>query len=318
MSILNYLITLSSSKLRQKFKPLQGVPRLLPVDVNETCNGVLEPSVIVDDNNIKIYFTRTTGQEHVICLATTNDMEGDWVIAENPVIGMGYGGAPLNRRAHCSHVIKKDGFYYCYATNGYGEGLAGEDRCIYLYKSSDGIVFEDLGLFLNITAIAGNQGYGNVSVYPEKVNGKYEMLVEARFDVWKIFRFTSDNIDGNFVFQNSLVGLQIHSGSMYGGMHHFFQNNKWHIIYHYGEAGNLPTVLGYATSDNLDGVEVKEKPVFGLEAKPYFDNTDQLADPYIIEANGKCYLLAEYCTNTTFNSQMWMWTFDGKLEDLLA
>ena len=150
------------------------------------------------------------------------------------------------------------------------------------------------------------------------------MLVEAfRDGYWQIFRFTSTSIESGWVLVNTIPGLQVVTGGMYGGSHHFYLNNKWYIFYHYGadgaNGGNFPTYLGWATSKDLVTVEKKETPLFALEAMPY-TNTNQLADPFIIQGNdGRCYLLAEYEQNSSpAAAQLWMWTFNGTMEQLLA
>ena len=323
MSILNYLMILSNSvklKLKEKLQPLTGVSKLLPSDVSSSTNGVIEASVIVDIDNVKIYFTRANGDiDNVVCVATASDINDTWVVDNTPVFGKGHGGAPANRQANCSFVFKKDNIYYGFATNGYGYNSDGEDRNVYLYKSTDGINFIDLGIILDKNIISA-AGFGNTSIEYNKVNGKYEMLAEAFLGgIWRAFRFNSDSIESGWTFVNSLPSLQFIVGGMYGGFHHFYRNGIWHIFYHYGSTGgNLPTLIGYATSENLITATQKEMPVFGIESKPYGNSTDQIADPFVFESNGKSYMLAEYCKNTGgFASQIWMWSYDGTIDELL-
>jgi len=149
MNILMYLVMLGNVKLRDSFTPLTGVARLLPAGVDGSTLAVLEPSVIVDSSNIKIYFTKSLGDTYnSICIATASTATGTWTVTPTPIIGLGYGGTPSDRQAHSSDVFKFGSYYYCLATNGYGFGSPGEDRNIYLYRSTDGIVFTDLGLFI--------------------------------------------------------------------------------------------------------------------------------------------------------------------------
>lgn len=309
------------TKLRNSLTPLTGVSKLIPSNVDGTTLAVLETSVIVDTSNIKIYFTKSkSSTENAICLATATTVNGTWTINPTPIIGLGYGGAPANRQAHSSDVVKIGSYYYCAATNGYGFGSVGEDRNIYLYRSTDGITFTDLGLILNKTSISGADGFGNVSIYPTLVNGKYEILVEASVGgIWRIFRCNTTNIESGWTYVNALPTLQVVSGAMYGGMQHIYMNGKWHILYHYGSAiGNLPTILGYAISYDLITCVIKESPFLDIEATPYGANTDQIADPFMFESNGNTYVFAEYCSNSTiFQSQIWMWTYEGTMNSLL-
>jgi hypothetical protein len=316
-----YLATIGNIKLRDAFTPRTGVVKLLPSNIDGSTLAVLEPSVIVDTSDIKIYFTKCTGNStNAICLATTTTVNGSWAINPTPIIGLGYGGAPASRQAHSSDVVKIGSFYYCAASNGYGFGAVGEDRNIYLYRSTDGINFIDLGLILDKTSI-GVSGFGNVSINPNLINGKYEILVDASSGgIWKVFRFNTANIETEWTYRNDLPSLQVVEGAMYGGMCHRYVNGKWHILYHYGSAvGNLPTILGYATTTDLISVNLRETPMFGIETDPYGGgSTDQLADPCIFESQGKTYMLAEYCRNSSiFESQLWIWEYNGKMEDLL-
>jgi hypothetical protein len=135
-----------------------------------------------------------------------------------------------------------------------------------------------------------------------------------------VHRFNSDNIESGWKHVNALPGLQVVAGAMYGGTDLFYKNGLWYIFYHYGAAeGNLPTLLGFATSTDLVSITKKETPLFGIEAKPYGDGTDQIADPFIIENNGKVFLLAEYVTNSpVVKSEIWIWEFSGTLNQLFA
>lgn len=319
MSVLKYLMGGVTPYLRDRLTPLSGLLALLPSQLSEATKGVLEPSVVVDESQLKIYFTKADGDtDNTICLATATDIKGAWTISATPVIGKGYGGAPSNRQAHSSFVLKSGGYYYCFATNGYGFGSPGEDRNLYLYRSTDGMTFTDLGLVVDKTAVAGAVGFGNVSVAQNTV-GNFEMLIEASDGtIWKTHRFSSAHIESDWAYTNALPSLQVVAGGMYGGMQHFYKNGAWHIFYHYASmAGNLPTVLGYAISTDLVTADIKESPMFGIEAHPYTP-TDQLADPFIFQGNdGKSYLLAEYCSNSgTFAAQMWLWEYDGTFDEL--
>lgn len=319
MSILKMLMYLSGGKgIGDLLKPKTGERRIIPSDLDSDALAVLEPSVIVEEDEIKIYFTGIYGSEqNVIYLGTGESANGEWTYTDTPIIGLGYGGAPIDRQAHSSVVFKLGSFYYCFATNGYGMGL--EDRNVYLYKSSDGVTFTDLGKVLDKTTILAD-GFGNTCVYPVLVNGVYELLVDAHKDgIWRVFRFQSTDIESGWTYINPLPSLQVVAGGMYGGMQHFFLNGKWHIFYHYGTAvGNLPTVVGYATSEDLVTVRLVETPMLGIEYPVYGALTDQLADPWIFEYKGKTYMLAEYCKNTgDFESELYMWEYDGTLEQLL-
>lgn len=310
------------SDLHSKFQPVTGVLKLLPSQSLDNARGVQEPSVVEDENGLNIYYSVQLSESvNYICLATATRIEDAWTTQPSPVIGMGFGGAPANRQAHSSFVFKYDSYYYCLATNGYGFSAPGEDRNIYMYRSVDGVTFTDLGLLIDKSIIPGAAGFGNSCLQPTAVNGRFEMLVEASVDgVWKIFRLSSANIDSGWTYTNSMSGLEVVPGGMYGGPQLIYFGGTWHIFYHYGaSAGNLPTYLGYATSEDLVTLERKETPMFAIEARPYDDDTDQIADPFVIEIGGKCYLLAEYCENAgEYHSQIWMWLFNGNFDELIS
>lgn len=311
----------ASPNLRTKFLPLTGIVKLLPSDVSVDALAVQEISVIPDEGAIKIYFTvHAGGANNNIWLATATDIEDEWTIVGD-VVGRGFGGAPANRQALGSHVFRHGGYIYCAATNGYGGGGAGEDRHIYLYRSTDGVTFTDLGKLLDKSLIPSGVGYGNIYINPTLVNGVYECLVESSLNssIWTIHRLTSTNIESGWTYANACTSLQVATGGMYGGPQMIHHNGTWYTFYHYGtNSGNLPTVIGWAKSADLVTFQKKESPLFAIEAKPYGVNTDQLADPFIVESNGKTYLFGEYSKNAGYyESQVWMWVYNGTFAQLV-
>ncbi|TFF32166.1 glycoside hydrolase family protein [Mucilaginibacter psychrotolerans] len=321
MSVLPFLMFNGTvPTLRNRLMPITGIPKLLPSALGVGYKGVLEISIIQEfDGTFKIYFTGSDGtaDDNCMYLATASDLEGTWSVNPVAIIGKGAGGAPAGRQANCSMVVKSNGFYYCYATNGYVNGT------VYLYKSSDGITFTDLGQVINYSAVTGGAGCGNTSVYPFKVNGKYEMIVEildSSSNIWKLHRFNSNSLESGWTFVNSLPYLQPDNAGAYCGAHHFYDNGLWHIFYHYSPVLGqvLPDYLAYSTSVDLVTCVVREAPLFAIEAHP-FSPTDQLADPFFIQtADNKCFLFAEYCSNSgLFQSQIWYWKFNGTFADLI-
>jgi hypothetical protein len=254
---------------------------------------------------------------------------------------MGLAGTKAQQACHSSMVVKADGAYYIFASNGYGYPVADQDRCQYLFKSTDGLTnWSMVGQTLNKSSFTNlGGGYGNTSIWPQKVDGKYLMLPEISDsnNVWRIHRAIADSIEGPWTITHELTDLKING--MYGGAVNFHLNGKWHVFYHYGSGTginapgdlgpNLPTFLAYATS--LDGISwtKKEFPFFALEALPFGPpasasvGTTQLADPYITEVVESgityVYLTAEYVENSspTKNQTRW-WRWRGTLAELVA
>jgi hypothetical protein len=254
---------------------------------------------------------------------------------------MGSGGAAANQACHSSVAVKANGFYYIFASNGYGDGVPGQDRCLYLFKSADGLTgWSMVGQVLNKQSFVNlGGGYGNTSLWPEKVNGQYLMLTEISdsANVWRIHRALADAIEGPWTIMQELTDLKV--SGMYGGACHKYLNGKWHCWYHYGSGAgvsapgdlgqNLPTWLAYATS--LDGIHwtKKETPYFTLEAYPYGPpvsvtaGTTQLADPWVEEIIEEgvpyVYHTAEYVENSSpTKNQTRVWRWRGTLAELVS
>lgn len=320
MSIIKHLLNGGvRGRLRDRFVPLTGLEKLLPSAVFDGREAVFEPSIINDGDSVKIYFTNTlTLGQASVAMATATNVDSDWTIHPTPIAGLGYGGAPSDRQANCSFAFKANGFYYLMATNGYDADGSTGDKQVYLYKSTDGVNFIDLGVIFQNSLIPNSNGYGNTSIYPQLVNGKYEILTESKVNgLYEIHRLNSTSIESGWQYVNKLSGLQVNSVGMYGGPWHTYFNNKWWVAYHYSPNQYTPTYLAWAVSDDLETFNIKESPMFGIETTPYGSATDQIADPFIVESQGKCFMLAEYNRNNPFYAQLWLWSFDGEFEQLV-
>lgn len=329
---------IQKSTLHDILKPVGGT---LVITDTQTVNSWLrqaaqEPTLFYDSatSKINIYFT---GGKDSLGVNSYNDKMGlvtstDMVTFSSPikVIGQGYGGATTNRRATSSWVGKQGNRYFLLALNGFGIGWPGEDRNIYGYTSLDGVNWIDAGIKIDkATAFPGHamMGFGNIGVCvdeknnPVVIGGKYLSLVEAsNGTTWSIWRATADSLMGTWTLADSLSSLQVRGTGMYGGPQLIYKNGTYYAFYHYGTSGNLPTLLAYATSTDCINWTVKETPFVPFDIKPYGVLTDQIADPYFTEINGKVYMLAEYCQNTgagSYRSSIYLWTFDGTFQQML-
>ena len=297
-------------------------------------NSFLEVSVVVETDHIKLYFTSNTSDTaNTIALATAPTIAGPFTIVGR-VIGRGTGGAPSGRNAHSSCILKKDGVYHCWALNGYG--FAGEPRDVWHYTSSDGITWtSDAAAALTTGMYPDVQGYGNLCVWPELVNGKYYMSAEydsVAENIWKVVIAETTSLSGPWTITHTVSGLQAAAGGMYGGCDLKHIGGQWHVWYHYGSGeapllgGNLPTYLAYATSSDLQNWVLREAPFKKILISPHgpmsYSNhtigTNQIADPWLFEQNGKTYLVAEYVRNTSpIQSVLYYWEYEGNITNLV-
>jgi hypothetical protein len=303
----------------------------------------LEGTLIQETDHLRFYYTHTESDTfHQIAVAKATAIAGPWTNVGS-LIGMGLAGTKSRQCANSSCVVKVNDAYYCFAGNGYGFPEPDQDRCLYLYKSADGLTGWNMvgtAPILNLASFPTLTGWGNTSVWPQPVNGKYVMLTEVHNgSYWRMLRAEATAIEGPWAMTHELPSLQPNANGMFGGACHKYLNGLWHCWYHYcgpsglfspGDAGpNLPTWLAYATSTDSINWTIKEAPYFRIEAKPFGPiqsvsvGTTQIADPWVEEIveNGVTYVChtAEYVENSSpsKNQTRW-WKWKGTLTEFTA
>jgi hypothetical protein len=332
------------STLRARLQPLQGALKLSP---SGSVTGYFEASTVKrSDGKIRIYTTHSyTYDNHQVGMLEVDNIEDAWG-TPTPLIGKGLGGAPAGRNASASCVVETGGVTYALALNGYG--FPGEDRCIYGYKSADGVTFTDLGKLFDTSTAAGILGYGNASIATTptgevaNVGGYYY----AAIDIWTgtnwaetIWRSTSLESGWAMVgTASSLSELVPTPGDTFGGGHLIYDSGTWHLFYHYTPEDNHPMIPSYytayqsvhlpsfgawATSTDLSTWTIKERPFLTLETNP-FTLTDQVADFYVMQVGGTTYIVGEYVDNDAAGgydnivSQLRLWTYPGTFAQMIS
>jgi len=338
---------LLKSTLHDLFIPTSGT---LIVTDTQTVNGwgrswSQEPSIFYDNvtGETRIYFTGgkdSLGQAAYVnrigYTSTTN-----FTTFTSPLISFGVGagsGVPSTRRATSSWTGKVGAKYYSFALNGYpGLVHAGQDANIYGYSSNDGIAWQDEGMKFNkATAWLGGplpntgmgaSGFGNTGICTDQYNnpvviaGKYVAIVDI-FDgsIWRAVRAEADSLMGNWTLTHSLSSMQVATNGLYGGSQLLFVNGVYYVFYHYAPtSGNLPSYLGYATSTDCINWTKKETPIFTNILNPYGTaNSNQIADPFLCEINGKVFMVAEYTDgNPPYPARVMMWTYNGTFDQMI-
>lgn len=318
--------TRTSVTLNQNLNPSAGTLIISAVPGAWDGEQVIEPSFFYDSaaGNVKIYYTGSTtnGTANNIGLITTDTAFATLTrYGSTQVIGMGSGGATSNRRAHSSWVGKLGNTYYALANNGYGGNNTGEDRNVYGYVSTDGLTWTSRGIVINKSTCFTSAlvGFGNTGVVTDQYNkpvvihGKYQALVEvAGGPGWETYFAQADSLMGVWTLIQKIPTIQPVVAGMYGGPCCFYVNGTYYAFIHYGSvSGNLPTYLSYAKSTDGINWKVEEAPFKTILATP-FPNTDQIADPFLCEINGKVYMIAEYVQNApTYMAQLRLWVYNG-------
>lgn len=274
-----------------------------------------EATIVYFKGKYLIYYTGVAGQDdnthNQITFCYFDPVNKTIKPFGEPVIGLGIGGAPVDREANCSQAFVHDDKVYIVATDGYGFNQ--KPSPVYLYISDDGIEFSAVGELTN--ASIPWTFHGNNWIIPEPINGYYYWFYEGRNQgqVWQSGIARSTVITGPYENIGIINNLGDNNG-MYGGTCVFYHNGKFRMFYHYGVGGDLPTVLGYAEAP-IETPTVFTRvynPLLGITRKPFGDNTDQIADPALIEIGGNMYMIAEYTMNHPyFDSRLYLWEADG-------
>lgn len=297
-------------------------PRLLlDENVKSWAVNVGEPSIIRQNDSVYMYFTGmdATGYDQVIGLAVGKSIESLTVL-DNPVVGMGYGGAGP-RRAACSYVFRYNGFIYLIATNGMGTGEAWEDREPYLYKSLNGRTFNRVGKIMQKSQVPGASGFGNIAIATDMndnallINGKFEVIGEVAYNgIWKMLHYQASAIEDTsaWSYVSELPSLQPVPKNTYGGANLRYVDGKAHLFFHYStDNGVLPCVLGYATSTDFFTYTLVETPFKDIEVKPWGNLTDQIADAWVVQLD-KLYLACTLNYNgSPHHAKIYLWDFEG-------
>lgn len=300
--------------LNQKFG--HGSSYIAPSGTGIETLGVLEPSVTRNNTGgHDIYYTAWDGTHTVLAKATT-DADFSTVTKLGVVIG---NGTVVTRDVNCAEVVVEGDTTFVFAASTYS------GTNIYLYTSVAGAAFVDQGPVINASLIPGLVGFGNSgfltdsAIHVVKVGGKYQYYVEGNEGFqWMTYRLESTSLRGPYTYKGKITSLQVGTGS-WSGPEPIWQDSTVNMFYHYSSAGTIPTWLGFATSTDLDNFTKKEIPFKAFEALPFGSATDQNADPRVIPAGNKVFLLSEYARNSAgYQFTIYKWTYNGTFKQLVT
>lgn len=291
--------------------PFAGLnPILLPTQAWEE-TAVYEPTVIYEDDVFKMWYSGGWANPGI---GYATSVDGS-VYTKNVGPVLGQGGSGVAGPAIRSHVSKIDGTYWCYYADD------NPDANIKVATSADGLAWTVVGTAIAKDALAGYDGWANTSTWKE--GATWYMLAEGHkttgFPQWSIFLLTSaDGIAWTFLNSDSpLTTLRRGTGGMYGGPDMAGKiGSVYHLYYHAcptPDAGN-PTDLFHATSTDLITWTQTADPVLvhsihGIEA------ADQIADPAVIEVQGRVYLFYDGTYNVGERAGIGVAFYDGALAD---
>jgi hypothetical protein len=269
-----------------------------------------EPNLLYEDGLYKLWYTG--GWRHQrIGYATSVDGVTWAKCPINPVLGGGSGGEPDDTVGR-GFVLKVEGIYHLYYNNFFGD-----ER---LATSSDGIHWASQGPVIELATLGaqlGIGGCGNVSVWVE--GKKWYMLLEAGINnIWEMWPLSSaDGRTWEPMSTNPLRSMQIAQGGSYGGPMVIKRGGRYYCWYHATPGtSTLPTAIYRASStDLLDWNVYSSIPVISLTQGW---EGDQIADPTIVEADGRCIMMVDQVNNGTKRAALGLIAFDGPLDAFLA
>ena len=271
------------------WKPVLGswdMPVLTADNATWEATTVCEPQVIWQPatKSLRMWY-RGGGFGHpkAIGIADSTDGGRTWTRhPANPVFSGGPAGGPWV-------YVDRAGTYWMYMSD---EDFGVPPRVV-LATSDDGVAWKNASATsASVVPLPPNGSlWGNRAVWQDAQLG-WVMLHEVMtlpHRVWEIFLYRGTGPLHWTVANDGrpLRQLQQHAGSMYGGMHiatvdGAFQprgsDGLFHIWYHAGANGNLPTDIYYATSPDLLDWTTGSKPVISHQGAGTFAY-DQTADP---------------------------------------
>ena len=323
-----------------KLKYLIGSGQVKYIGTRTFEGAVLEPTIVPVGDSVYIYYTGTFNDTtHRIGLIRVANIEDTWPVGDS-VVGRGLA-SPADRSASSSDIVYDGTSFYMYALDGYG--FTGDTKNVYLYTSTDGRNWVDGGVVFTIGLHAGETitNFGNTGVLkningpPAFVGGKYRIVTEGRVGAsWQSFHAESSSLTSGWTITQKLPTLEPIPGSTYGGNCVKYFGGNWHTFYHYSTVGpTLPCNLAYATSPDGLNWTIREvdyltyysadpsPPTPPTEADLPYPFTDQVADIWVEEINGKVYILAEFVDNSyitgRIESQIWIWKYNGTFASLV-
>lgn len=271
--------------------------------------AVFEPTVRYEDGQWKMWYS---GGWQMCGLGYATSPDGvQWTKhPENPLLGGGRGG--VDTMACRNTVVKEAGTYYLF----FVDGLVSQGA-LHVATSLDGITFTPHPVPI-LRPGAWDTQIANTHVWVE--DGRWWMLYEA-LDPQHIWQTGLASGPDPFTWSkhaaNPLAALRVgRAPGMYGGPWVLKVDGLYHLWHHASRRGNLPTDIYHRQSaDLLHWTGTSNRPVHG-RVLPW--ETDQVADPSIVEANGRTYLYYSGMDNPRERGVIGVAVFDGPVTALVG
>jgi predicted GH43/DUF377 family glycosyl hydrolase len=285
-------------------------PLIMPSQAWEE-TAVYEPCVMREDGLFKMWYSGGWDNP-AVGYATSPVAVSNWTKHTGAIIGQG--GSSISGVACRINVIKVAGTYYAYYAN-----TIGPSAHLKVATSADGIAWTLQGTAVANNAASGFDGWANGSILVE--GGTWHMILEGHATSgspgWAMFYLTSS--DGlTWTFQNSgnpLTSLRVSGGGMYGGPSLLNIGGIYHLYYHASSTpgSNVPTDIYHATSANLINWTISGSPTAILTHAGTGIEGDQIADPNVLESEGRVYMFYDGTDNPNESAGIGMALFDGTL-----
>lgn len=274
-------------------------------------NLVFEPSVIYEDGIFKMWYSGG-GATCSLGYATSPDGRNWTKHSTNPILGIGSGNSNMGDIACRNNVIKHNGVYYLTVVDGYG--LGGEE--VVLLTSNNGINFSNPQVILRPSNL--EFGIANTFVFIDD-DGTwylfYDYKTESAF-IWETNVASGPNLY-NLTKNPGNLRTGLFRNGMYGGKSVYKIGKQYHMWYHASTNGQpVPTKIFHSVSDDL--ITWRSLPDVVVDITQPSWETDQTADPFIVEANGKLYMYYDGDDNTdpgNVIAYIGFVEFDGTFDD---
>ncbi len=300
---------------RTGFRRSAGNPILSPAITWEGA-ALEEPSVIYESSTWKMWYTGgwlSSAMGYATCTSDPT-VAANWTkYASNPVLGQG--GSSVSGYVSGNNVTKIGSTYYAYYYDTDGGGN------LKVSTSSDGISWGTPTTAIASNAVAWMTGWANSYAWNEG-GSTWKMLVEGRSTTsgspWRIAYATStDGLSWTIVGSGPLTSLILNGGTQCGGPWLLNGGQKinglYHLVYHAG-TGNFTDIYRAYSSDAQNWTIV---PNWILQHNGGTYETEQAADPSMIEVNALSYLFYDGVDNAGPHGYLNVATYPSTIANLV-
>jgi len=165
--------------------------------------------------------------------------------------------------------------------------------------------------------------FGNHCIIPYRIDGYFYWFIEGRESMdsgspWGMKLLKSISMESGWEMVGVVNGLAP-AYSSHGGAKVFYDNGIFKMFYHYSMQATPPSILGYAEADFNNPLYFEKiyYPLLDITRSP-FPDTNQVADPEIVEVGGKVLLFAEYVDNSNHEGAVYVWESIYRIYDILS